>query len=164
MKKIIVIILLIINAVVSQAGNSHNPINDFYIKSVDLKNTFNKIIIGENLNVILKNETGNGVSIEGTKAYLDNVNLVVSDGTLFIRSNTFLNKKTGTIYLSVGNLKQIQLENKASVTSSGFLNCKNLTVLVSEDSHASIRSFGQIKILPTNNCELDFERYQTITE
>ncbi len=133
-------------------------------KSVSVNGFFDKIYIGKNLNVVLVDDPGSAVTIEGDAKFINNVKIENLNGTLTITTTGKTSFQNGKIYVPVKNLSKVDLMPDSKVVSDGVLNCKKLEVSISDGSIAELKNKGQLKISANGNIELEFQKDFRIKE
>ena len=93
---------------------------------------FDRIDIGEGIEVIIKQGTETKVVLETGSNLLSAINISVSDKKLFLRNGNgcswFRKHNTTKVYITVPNLKAIYSATQFSVKSDGVLNFPDLTL------------------------------------
>ena len=162
MKKVFVTIALTVVSFAIFAGTP--KANAVELKTVTLTKTFNRVSVGENLNVEFSNAANASIRLEGNNSFVNGVNFQVINGTLFVSLKGKAKIYKGTIYLPVGNLIQVDINTNSKVCSHEFLNCNDLTVFVAEGARAELKTKGMIAFKSLGECALDFEKNVSISE
>lgn len=157
-------IILLCATTVSFAGGIKNTPATLTSKNVSLSNAFTKVTIGQNIHVIFQDASIDHATIEGNVKFVEGVNLVIDNGTLNVSVKNNFRNFTGTIFIPVSNLHQVDVKNNAKVYSEGTLKCKHLTVNVGDGAYVSIKNLGFLEIKAADNCELEVEKYLSIKQ
>ncbi len=162
MKKLLFTIALTASSLAIFAGVPKNDAVES--KTITLTKTFDRVSVGENLNVEFSNAKNAFVKLEGNNSFVNGVSLQVINGTLFVTLKGDAKFYKGTVYLPVSNLKQIDINADAKVCSHEFLNCTNLTVSLADGAHAALKTKGHIAFKSIGESSLDFEKLVSISE
>ncbi len=127
---------------------------------VSKNNCFDKIIIYNDIDVVLTEATENRIEIKGEVEDVKNVSFYVKKGILYIDSKFHTQKNTAVIYVSVVQLQCIEVNGRSKITSNGFLSSKILNVQVNEESNFELKNHGPIYFKADNEIDLHFERWK----
>ena len=163
-RTLIVALVFILGSSATFAGGRKGAILHQSTKTITLNSSFNKVTVGENLKVVFTSQAGLDVSISGDQKFVDGVNLQVKDGILVIDAKAGVNHLTGTIYLPANNLTLIEAKADSKISSNGFLNSRNLTIVINEGSRVELKNKGTLTFKSESGTTLDFEKYQSIQE
>jgi hypothetical protein len=117
---------------------------------------FNKIEVGEEVTLIIKQGEDQKVIIETGENLIDNVTVEVIDGKLFMKDESSCNLSRDyavtKVYVTAPNIKEIRSNTARNILSDGILGYDNLT-LVSEDYSQDALNIGDFK-LTVNSTDL----------
>jgi hypothetical protein len=158
MKKLtfIAVSLLTINASLF-AGNVSDSLVSEPQKVQAGKQPFHSVVVNNDIDLVLAEDTDNMIKIRGVEKHLKNVCYSIKKGVLYISSNGGSLKNKATVYLSVNDLQSLVVNGKSAINSKGTLNSKQLTVLVNGEAKFDLKNYGAIIMEAGNEIELDIE-------
>lgn len=136
MKKIILLLLAVTWVILLKAQGKSSP-----VYTITVNEAYEKILVGENLKVILTEDVPGTVST----TWKNEIQLTVTDRVLSVKKLVYSNPGKVTVYIPVQRLKSIELNEGSSAYSNGQLLSSKLTVYVKESSYFELRSKGIIK-------------------
>ena len=163
MKQLMITAVILVGTAVAAFASNGKTSPILQSKSISLTQNFSKVLIGENLNVVFTNDETNTISLTGTERFIDDILISNQNGTLSITTTKHVSRP-GIIYISIKSINSLILKDEASASSKGFLNCINLKVEMGSGSHANLKTKGKIEIIPLEGTQLDFEKFQSISE
>lgn len=136
MKKIILLLLAVTWVILLKAQGKSSP-----VYTITVIEAYEKILVGENIKVILTEDVPGTVST----TWKNEIQLTVTDRVLSVKKLVYSNPGKVTVYIPVQRLKSIELNEGSSAYSNGQLLSSKLTVYVKESSYFELRSKGIIK-------------------
>lgn len=138
MKKIILLLLAVTWVILLSAQGKSSP-----VYTITVSEAYEKILVGENIKVILTEDLPGTVST----TWKNEIQLTVTDKVLSVKKLVYSNPGKVTVYIPVQRLKSIELNEGSSAYSNGQLLSSKLTVYVKESSYFELRSKGIIKVV-----------------
>ena len=121
---------------------------DIIQKEISL-DSFNKIEVGEEVTLILKQGDTQKVVVETGENLMDNVSVEVIDGKLFMKDESSCNLTRDyavtKVYVTAQNITTIRSNTARTILSDGILAYPNLT-LISEDYSQNVLNIGDFKL------------------
>ena len=124
-------------------------------KQFDYQIAFSKIVISDDINVILKEDNERIIYINGIDEAIEKVDWKIKDGTLYLKSKHGSLKNKATVSINVKQLEEVYIKGKSTVTSAGYLLSPNLHIFLENDCNIAIKNTGQIYVLNAYGVELD---------
>ena len=116
------------------------------------------IVISSDMHVVLLSAPVNETSFSMSADAAESLNLRISGNTLQISQGS---RKTNTVYLSVANLKMLQVESNSQVETIGILNTPKVELYVDGRSRAHLRTNGIINAHGLNDADIRV-KYKTL--
>jgi len=157
MKKIIsflsaVLFIATLSAATNETGK---PFNNF---SAQYFTPFTKIIIEDDIDLALNENTARKIELNGSVADMNKVEWIIKKGVLYIRSKAgSLNHKV-LVTLDVANLKTIEINGSSVVKSIGELHSTSLHVHVNGDCFVAIKNSGDIKVTASETADFEIRK------
>ena len=136
MKKINLLLLAVTWVILLNAQGKSSP-----VYTITVNEEYEKILVGENIKVILTEDVPGTVST----TWKNEIQLTVTDRVLSVKKLVYGNPGKVTVYIPVQRLKSIELNEGSSAYSNGQLLSNKLTVYVKESSYFELKSKGIIK-------------------
>ena len=155
MKKNFITVSVALFLLALQSFAEGNPVSSRKIENVA---AFEKIIVSDNINVLLVTEENNTIFVEGKTEYLNAVSVSSAGGILTIKSS---NKKTGSkimVYVPVKKLSSIEITGDSKVMSAGVIDTPELKVLIEADCKLGLQTTGKIIIQYTEDFDFNFTK------
>lgn len=121
---------------------------------------FNRLVVKSKLKVVLvESDKPDTVRIEGSKKFLESIMILQSGEDLIVRSKSFKDqKKDGTVYIPVHNLRYLEINSDAKIISYTAIRSPELNVLVNADCVVSLVLKGKLNIQATEGYKSAFRR------
>ncbi|HWH62752.1 MAG TPA: DUF2807 domain-containing protein [Ginsengibacter sp.] len=161
MKTKSIIAILLICASISSIANPKSGADETF-KTIPVISDYNKVSVGKNLSVVFINMPTSQAVIRGNSKSLENVDIKVVNGTLFVTAKLGIFLTSAIIYLPAKDLTEIDLQDDAKIHNEGVMECDNLTVYFSGGSYASLVTRGKVEFKPFGNIDLNVEEYPTL--
>lgn len=117
---------------------------------------FEKIIVGENVTVMLVQEDEKIVTVEGDAAYLNNISLGAGNGVLTIKSTNKNTAAKTVVYITAKNLKAIEVLGNSKIMTAEEINTPNLVVTVNTECTLGLQTSGMITLRHPEDIDLNF--------
>lgn len=142
-----------IAAVLVLATGTANGKNLPPVMRIKLEQHFTYMEVSDHISVVLTNETGKEISVEGDRSKAGKVKAAVKKGKLSIWLEG-TNKGEGlTIYVPARLLKQVVINGDSKVVTREVLDNGRLDVVVNGACELLLRSKGKINVTGTNEFE-----------
>lgn len=122
---------------------------------------FHKIIIRDDVNVLLLEDPSGEISMEGNSKWIASLRFEVKDGVLDV-SCTKRGKKRLTVFIPVQQLKEVVVKGTSRVASIGVLNSARIHVQIEGDCLVNIVNWGRITVDHDRDHEFEYVRKQRI--
>ena len=137
------------------------PLSRKAIKEIAITAGFNKIVAGNNIQLVLiQDPNKSSVIIKGDKNYIDVIKVNISNGVLTINSRKNVKGRNIKIYVPVSTLTSLAVSDEASVTTDGIVKLDNLKVTVEDGSLVNLHVIGSVRVEPGRNCDFVYETYE----
>lgn len=153
MKKIFFSIGVALTSFAIQSFAEDSPV---YTRKIENVASFEKIIVADNINVMLVTEDEGAITVEGKTEYLNSVTVTSINGVLSIKSN---NKNTAgkiMVYVPVKKLSSIEITGDSKVMSAGIIDAPELKVLVEANCKLGLQTTGKITIQHAEDFDFEF--------
>lgn len=156
---LIIIITIFLGCDSSDSGLCFENLEATAQKNIEVP-VFTEVQTGRNIVLVVKSDTVQKVKIQAPEAVVDDVEIEVRDGRLFLEDNRrcdFFRESDATIItISTPNLTVIRNASQYEVRSDGVLNFESL-VLISDDNENAEFSSGDFRL------ELALESLQVVS-
>jgi hypothetical protein len=122
------------------------------LKELEIK-TFEDMIVDANVVVVLVEDSGNMLRMEGEVGFLKYVQVKEQHGILKISSSSKGPKVKGYIWVPVKGLKTVRLGNNAVVRSAAMLNTPQLDIELNGSCDIGIVTNGVINLIENEDIE-----------
>lgn len=123
------------------------------VMRIKLEQQFNYLEVNDHISVILTNEAGKDISVEGDRSKFAKVKAVVKKGKLSIWLQGSNRGEKLTVYVPARLLKQLVINGDSKVITREALDNRKLDVVVNGACQLSLRSKGIINVSGTNEFE-----------
>ena len=162
MKKVIVMAAAILfTAGISAFASGTNPIVTT-VKEITYQMSFDKIIVEDDIDLVLQESTNKLISISGDEADVQKLDWKIKKNVLYIKSSNGSLKNKVTVKISVNQLKEILIDGETALTSFGYLASPKLSVLVEGDGYVALKNAGAIYV--RNGASTTFEVKKSVGE
>lgn len=155
MNKIIALAAFAMSSFALQSYAAGTPANN---RKIENNEPFQKIVIADNLNVMLVDEDASTIIVEGSAALLDEIKLSVTKGTLSIKSTNKNTASKAIVYVPVKYLSSIEIMNNSAVYSPDIIQSDDLKVLVTGDCKIGLQTTGKVTIQHSEDYDFSFMR------
>jgi Putative auto-transporter adhesin, head GIN domain len=126
---------------------------------------YTTLIINADVTVKLINASNSDAKLSGDDFFMQNVSITQSGNFLIINAAKDKNyKKKGVIYVPARTVREIRINNSASVESAAFLQIPELNILINGDCRVSITNRGKVILTGTENYEVIYALKNRVTE
>jgi Putative auto-transporter adhesin, head GIN domain len=158
MKPILILVTLIATAINVHATGKDSLTR---IRNWSAPATFNTIIVNDDVDVMLIEDSSSVISVEGLTKFVDAIQLQVINGNLVISSTKQNINGRAFVFVPVHQLKSIVIKGISEVHSIGILQSPNLQVYIENICLVSIRNNGLVKVGNNENFELEYIKNST---
>ncbi len=117
--------------------------------------SFNKIVVEDNIDLVIYENSTTNIQFDGTKADIANVEWKVKKGVLYLSSKKGHFKNKVIVTIDVAKLYEVTLLGQSSIRSLGNLDTPELNVYLRAGCFAAIRNTGSINIVNTDDSEMN---------
>ena len=120
---------------------------------------FQKITVSEYINVVLVQDPYRlTITVTGDEKAVPGVQAKIVKNQLYISSKRSSQGRKITVYVPVEDISLIELSTGCSISGEGILKFKDVTVVLSSESHAALNVLGAITIKPGDDCDFVYEK------
>jgi hypothetical protein len=126
-------------------------------KVVAMPATFSALVIHD-VNIVLTNDQSSNIRVEGDQDAVKSISIKNMFGGLTIMGKRkFASDERVTVYVPARMLKNIQVNGLSKLTSNEPLSNKSLDVLINGACKVALKSYGELNVEGSDNCDLVFE-------
>lgn len=123
------------------------------VMRIKLEQQFTYLEVSDHISVVLTNETGKDISVDGDRSKFGKVKALVKKGKLSIWLQGSNRGDKLTVYVPARLLKQLVINGDSKVVTEEVLDNRKLDVVVNGACQLSLRSKGKINVTGTNEFE-----------
>ncbi len=123
------------------------------VMQIKLDQHFSYLEVSDHISVVLTNETGKDISVDGDRSMFGKVRFLVKKGKLSIWLYGNNKGEKLTVYVPARLLRQLVINGDSKVVTKEALDNEKLDVVVNGACQLSLRSKGKINIAGTNEFE-----------
>lgn len=123
------------------------------VMRIKLEQHFTYLEVSDHISVVLTNETGKDISVDGDRSKFGKVKALVKKGKLSIWLQGSNMGDKLTVYVPARLLKQLVINGDSKVVTEEVLDNRKLDVVVNGACQISLRSKGKINVTGTNEFE-----------
>lgn len=123
------------------------------VMRIKLEQHFTYLEVSDHISVVLTNETGKDISVDGDRSKFGKVKALVKKGKLSIWLQGSNMDDKLTVYVPARLLKQLVINGDSKVVTEEVLDNRKLDVVVNGACQLSLRSKGKINVTGTNEFE-----------
>lgn len=123
------------------------------VMRIKLEQHFTYLEVSDHISVVLTNETGKDISVDGDRSKFGKVKALVKKGKLSIWLQGSNRGDKLTVYVPARLLKQLVINGDSKVVTEEVLDNRKLDVVVNGACQLSLRSKGKINVTGTNEFE-----------
>ena len=153
-KQFVSIILIAVLSYLPAAAAPVTPAKDNTVQ-VALAAPFHRMVVCNNVNVVLVDVASQQASIKGKAKWREAVKLEVKDGVLTVSSSRSSSMKQATVYIPVQQLEGITVKGYSDIESKGTLHSQKLNIHIEGDCRVSVLNDGLVTV--SNGPLHDFE-------
>lgn len=153
MKRKIGLVVLAFTAFVMQSFAAGNPSKS---RRIENNEAFGKIIVGENLNVMLVDEDTATIIVEGKAELLNSVEVSNSHGVLTISSKDKATALKIMVYVPVKSLYGLEVGDNSNVYSPDIIKAADLKVLLNGECKIGLQTTGKITLQQREEYDFTF--------
>lgn len=154
-KQFVSIVLIAVLSYLPAAAAPVTPTNKDNTVQVVLAASFHRMVVCNNVNVVLVEEASQQVSVKGKAKWCEAVKLEVKDGVLTVSSSRSSSMKQATVYIPVQQLESITVKGYSDIESKGALHSHTLNIYIEGDCRVSVLNDGLVTV--SNGPLHDFE-------
>lgn len=143
MKRKIGLAALALATFVMQSFASGNPAVS---RKIENNQAFGKIIVGENLNVMLVDEEATTIIVEGKADLLNSIEVSNKYGVLTISSKNNATASGVMVYVPVKSLYNLEIGDNSKVYSPDIIKADDLKVLLNGECKIGLQTTGKITL------------------
>jgi Putative auto-transporter adhesin, head GIN domain len=138
-----------------------DPVKNNTVK-VSVTESFNRIVVRDNVDVVLVEMSSPEVSIQGKARQCDDVKLEVKEGVLTISSRRPAVMKQAVVYVPVQQIESITVKGYSDVKSAGTLRSAKLHIRIEGECHVNVVNSGPVTVSNGPDHGYDYELQQKI--
>jgi len=123
------------------------------VMRIKLEQQFTYLEVSDHISIVLTNETGKDISVDGDRSKFGKVKALVKKGKLSIWLQGSNRGDKLTVYVPARLLKQLVINGDSKVVTEEVLDNRKLDVVVNGACQLSLRSKGKINVTGTNEFE-----------
>ena len=120
--------------------------------------SFSKIIVEDDIDILLSENTERVIEISGDSKYTENVDWNIKNVVLYLKSKAGSLKNKVQVSVSVSQLTSLSITGNSDVRSEGALNSAQLSVFINGEGHISLKNTGAINVEKANYVDLEVQR------
>ena len=150
-----VLVAVLLSVSLSTAAANRDTV-DNKIRTWNAKHEYHSVVVSNNINIILAEDSSSLISIQGKSRLVDAVDLFVRDGVLHISSSRtpFINKTV--VYIPVRMLSRLTVKGASQVYSMGHLKSEHLRIDVEGPCSVHVKNTGAITIGHEQEWEVEY--------
>ncbi len=129
---------------------------DNKIRTWNAVNEFHSVTVSDNVNIILAEDAGNTISIQGKAKQVDAVRFEIKNGVLHVSSSRTPFKNKAVVYIPVRLLNRLTIKGASEVHSMGYLRSAHLHIELDGPCKMSVKNTGPITITHDQEWELEY--------
>ena len=154
--------LLVLFVTITFAHDKKKP-SAIAIREIQTFQTVKKMIIGNNVKVILVADNDYPfLTLTGDASLLQSVNVSTKGEELEITSFKNLKDKKILFHVPVKDLAYMELKTGSELSVQGYIPCSNLLVVVNADAHLALKYKGKATIKAADECEVVYEKQEIL--
>jgi hypothetical protein len=119
--------------------------------------TITSLVVNADVSIVLTNETIQPVSLVGDSAFMQQVSVSLTAGSLRIHSTKKRDfRKRGILYIPAANLRQIVINNCSKISSATILQISELKLTVNGECEIDIMVSGKVELSGNDSYEIDY--------
>jgi hypothetical protein len=158
MKKLTIITMAFILTAGLSAFAAETKANAAVTKKVYYQLSFSKIVVEDDIDIRLSENTDKVIEIYGDSRYTQEVDWKIRNGILYIRSKAGSLKNKVEVSISVNQLNDLTVTGNSDVRSEGVLNSEELKVFVDGEGQIAVKNTGAIKVKRADHIDLKVQR------
>ena len=151
----ILLVAVLLSASISAAAKEKDS-SDNKIRTWNATSEFHSVTVSDNVNIILAEDAGNMISVQGKARQVDAVHFEIKNGVLYVSSNRIPFKNKAVVYIPVRLLNRLTIKGGSEVHSMGYLQSAHLHIEVDGPCKMSVKNTGPITIAHDQDWELDY--------
>jgi hypothetical protein len=129
---------------------------------VTVNGSFNRIVVRDNVDVVLVETNSPTISIKGKAKQCQDVLLEVKDGVLTVSSRRPAIMKQAVVYVPVQQVEQITVKGYSDVSSAGALHSAKLHIQIEGECRVNVVNSGLVTVSNGPDHGFDYEKQQKI--
>jgi Putative auto-transporter adhesin, head GIN domain len=144
MKKLIFALSAIVLALGSFAQDGTEK--KVVIKKIQFKEATTSLVVNDGISIVLMDEPGAEIIIEGISATVESVEVTGSRGEIIVSSRLSASRKPVVVYVPANFIKKITINGASLIGSYQVLPIQDLDVIINGDCDLVIRISGKLNI------------------
>lgn len=155
MKKLIALFSLFTIVLSAFAGTGPDDLKAYRSQQFSYKLSFNKIVVADNIDLVLYENSTSNIQFDGNKEDIANVQWEIRKGILYLSSRKGAFKNKVIVTIDVAGLEEITMEGQSNVRSLGNLDTPELNIYMKGGCFAAIRNTGTINVVNMDETEMN---------
>jgi Putative auto-transporter adhesin, head GIN domain len=127
-------------------------------KKISVKDQIQKIVVEGNVDVVLFEDNNAAIYLFGNTS---TTSVSQKNNVLTVKNTQTSGEKT-LVYIPVTNIREIEVNDNAKVSSAGPLISGELTVYVNGDCHIDLKATGKINLVEGEDVEMIVEKNRLV--
>lgn len=119
---------------------------------------FNAVVVNNNVNVVLLNNSASQVVVKGNPDAVGNIDYYVRRGILYVDTKDDSKAKNVTVYISANQLKSIEVTGSSLVQSQDTINNRLLKMIMNGEGKFVVKNRGRVLVTSDNDIDLFYKK------
>ena len=158
MKKTIILSAVILLAAIQTVKAQQESTKYLMQNSIKTVSSFSKVVIGDDIDVILTESPDQRVIIEGHPKNTGHVKWTIKNNTLYLRSKYGSLKGKVVAVIGVHELRDLEVKGNSYVKSLGTLNSPMIKVQLYGDGMVALQNNGRIHVASNDGTDIEVRK------
>lgn len=151
----ILLVAVLLSTSVGAAATERDS-SDNKVRTWAATGAFHSVTVSDNVNIILAEDPGSTLSIQGKAKQVDAVRFEIKNGVLHVSSSRIPFKNKAVVYIPVRLLNRLTIKGASEVHSMGYLRSAHLHIEVDGPCKMSVKNTGPITIDHDQEWEMEY--------
>jgi hypothetical protein len=156
-KQILVTLVLMISVFTTAFAEKNTSSFANSSKKISVNDQIKKIVVEGSVDVVLFEDNGSAIYMFGNTG---TTTVTEKDGILTVRNTQKTGEKT-LVYVPVTDIREIEVNDNAKVSSAGPLISGDLTVYLNGNCNVDLKSTGNINLVEGESTEMIVEKFKS---
>jgi len=157
MKKQILVTLVLMISVFTTAFAEKNSSSTNCSRKIFVDDQIKKIVVEGSVDVVLFEDNGSAIYMFGNTG---TTSVTEKNGVLTVKNTQKTGEKT-LVYVPVTDIREIEVNDNAKVSSAGPLISGSLTVYVNGNCNVDLKSTGNVTLVEGESTEMVVEKFKS---